>query len=200
MFVCGEHGTNRTDRAKTASHCYQMGLKCGEVKVPNAEGSGEGSTSRNRGAIAPGPRAYRRAGGWLPVYAAWTDDRPAGAVLAVDDVDPVRLQCKMCVSKLPGGIVRYHDLRFINPEGLEWYLDHAERCARADRHHRCTCCLEWIYGCAARVCAYHCTFTKRSSCVRRSASRPSTCCLMPRPPANSHTNAPDAECGRLQPQ
>ena len=128
-----------------------MDLECGDIKVPNAKGSREGSTSRSRGAISPGRRVYRRAGGCLPVYAAWTDARPAGAVLAVDDVDPVRLQCKMCVSELPGGVVRYHELRFVTPEDLEWYLDHAERCAPADRHHRCTCCLEWIYGCAARV-------------------------------------------------
>ena len=128
-----------------------MDLECGDIKVPNGKGSREGSTSRSRGAISPGRRVYRRAGGCLPVYAAWTDARPAGAVLAVDDVDPVRLQCKMCVSELPGGVVRYHELRFVTPEDLEWYLDHAERCAPADRHHRCTCCLEWIYGCAAHV-------------------------------------------------
>ena len=128
-----------------------MDLECGDIKVPNGKGSREGSTSRSRGAISPGRRVYRRVSGGLPVYAAWTDARPAGAVLAVDDVDPVRLQCKMCVSELPGGVVRYHELRFVNPEDLEWYLDHAERCAPADRHHRCTCCLEWIYGCAARV-------------------------------------------------
>ena len=155
-----------------------MDLECGDIKVPNGKGSGDGSTSRNRGATSPGRRVYRRVGGCLPVYAAWTDARPAGAVLAVDDVDPARLQCKMCVSELPGGVVRYQELRFINPEDLESYLDHAERCAPADRHHRCACCLEWIYGCAARVLIIG-TFTQPSSCVRRSASRPSTCCPMP---------------------
>ena len=118
--------------------------------VRGGTGAG-GSAGRRRTELPSGRRVYRRAVGCLPVYAAWTDARPAGAVLAVDDVDPVRLQCKMCVSELPGGVVRYHELRFVTPEDLEWYLDHAERCAPADRHHRCTCCLEWIYGCAARV-------------------------------------------------
>ena len=163
--------------------------------VRGGTGAG-GSAGRRRTELPSGRRVYRRAGGCLPVYAAWTDARPAGAVLAVDAVNPVRLQCKMCVSELPGGVVRYHELRFVTPEDLEWYLDHAERCAPADRHHP----MHLLPGVDLRVrssCAYHCTFTKPSSCVRRSASRPSTCCPMPRPPANSHTNAPDADCGRL---
>ena len=51
-------------------------VKCGEIKVPNAEGTA-------------GPAGDRDAEGEQVatlVYAAWTDGRPAGAVLAVDDV------------------------------------------------------------------------------------------------------------------
>jgi hypothetical protein len=124
-------------------------------KLLDAEGR-DGSTSRHDGAIAPG-EVMRKVSKWLPVYTAWTDDRRAGAVLAVDDVDPVRLQCTVYVTDGPGGIVRCHKLRFLVPEGLEWYLNHAERCALADRQHRCTCCLEWIiYRCELMCEAWPC--------------------------------------------
>ena len=119
----------------------------GEIKLLDAEGSGEDSTSRYHSAIAPGG-VMRKVSKWLPVYTPWTDVRLAGALFSVDDVDPAQLQCKLYVADRPGGIVRCHELRLINPEGLEWYLDNAEGCKLADRHHRCTCCLEWIYGCA----------------------------------------------------
>ena len=156
----------------------------GEIKLLDAEGSGEDSTSRYHSAIAPGG-VMRKVSKWLPVYTAWTDVRLAGALFSVDDVDPAQLQCKLYVADGPGGIVRCHELRFINPEGLEWYLDNAEGCKLADRHHRCTCCLEWIYGCATR-----------SSRVCCSTSRPSpaACCPTPTPPASPARSHQRAYC------
>ena len=140
-----------------------MPLNVAEIKL-DAEGSGDGSTSRYDGAIATG-KVLRKVSKWVPIYMAWTDDRRAGAVLAVDDVDPVRLQCTVSVTDGPGGIVRCHELRFLVLEGLEWYLNHADRCALADRQHRCTICLEWIYGCATRHHpAAHCPTPPRRAC------------------------------------
>jgi len=133
----------------------------GEIKLLDAEGSGEDSTSRYHSAIAPGG-VMRKVSKWLPVYTPWTDVRLAGALFSVDDVDPAQLQCKLYVADGPGGIVRCHELRFINPEGLEWYMDNAEGCKLADRHHRCTCCLEWIYGCATRSSRVCCSTSRPS--------------------------------------
>ena len=122
-----------------------------EIKPVGSEGSvcsdvgNESSTSPRNGVVGPG-EVMRRASKWIPVYTVWRAG--AGDVMAVKDVDPGRLQCTVTmVTDGSGGAVRCNKLRFLNPEGLEWYLDHAERCAQNDRHHRCTCCLEWIYRC-----------------------------------------------------
>tara|TARA_B100000795_G_scaffold247628_1_gene213958 strand:- start:408 stop:875 length:468 start_codon:yes stop_codon:yes gene_type:complete len=136
---------------------HNMSSNVGEIKLLNAEDSGEASTSRYHGAIAPGE--VFRGVGWLPFwYTAWADaDRLAGAVLAVRDVDPEGCQCTVDVTDGPGGIVGCHQLRFINREGLEWCLAHAERCKLVDRHHRCTCCLKWVRGSSWYLprCAWH---------------------------------------------
>ena len=97
------------------------------------------------GAVVPSDAPMRRISRWLPIFTAWVDDSKSLSVLAIEDVDPGRLQCKVYAHDGPGGIVKAHQLRFMNPETLESWLQRAQRCAPADRHHRCTCCLEWIY-------------------------------------------------------
>ena len=97
------------------------------------------------GAVVPSDAPMRRISRWLPIFTAWVDDSRSLSVLAIEDVDPGRLQCKVYAHDGPGGIVKAHQLRFMNPETLESWLQRAQRCAPADRHHRCTCCLEWIY-------------------------------------------------------
>ena len=90
----------------------------------------------------------RRVNKYIPIYTAFTN--VPTEVLAVQDVDPGRLQCKLYGVDGPRRIVRCHELRFVNPEDLESYIQQAQRCSPNDRHHRCTCCLEWIYSDAVR--------------------------------------------------
>ena len=121
-----------------------------EIEVLDSEDCERGFSPRH-GAAVPG-EVMRRVGKWIPVFTAWNDDNHNLQVLAVEDVDPGRLQCKAYVAE-PGRNIRIHKLRFTNPEVLQLFLDSAGHCAPADRHHRCSCCLEWIYRCASLTCS-----------------------------------------------
>ena len=96
-------------------------------------------------AVAPSEAPMRRISKWLPIFAAWVDECSSLSVLAIEDVNPGKLQCMVYAHDGPGGVVKAHHLRFLTPETLETWLQRAQRIAPVDRHHRCTCCLEWIY-------------------------------------------------------
>ena len=119
------------------------------VEIKPALATGIVAKGCDGAAVAPG-EVMRRVSKWLPLYTAWADETARMDVLAVEDVDPGRLQCKVYGFEGPGGIVRAHELRFVNPDAMEALIERAQRCDPNDRNHRCTCCLEWIYSDAVR--------------------------------------------------
>ena len=71
-------------------------------------------------------QTMRRVSKWLPIYTAWEGDPSSMEILAIEDVDAGRLQCKAYVHDgLPGGLIKMHELRFVNPESLEAWLQRA---------------------------------------------------------------------------
>ena len=73
------------------------------MKVPAVEevcGVCEGSGATHE-------QTMRRVSKWLPIYTAWEGDPSSMEILAIEDVDAGRLQCKAYVHDgLPGGLLR----------------------------------------------------------------------------------------------
>ena len=142
------------------------------VEIKPALATGIVAKGCDGAAVAPG-EVMRRVSKWLPLYTAWADETARMEVLAVEDVDPGRLQCKVYGFEGPGGIVRAHELRFVNPDAMEALIERAQRCDPNDRNHRCTCCLEWIYGDAIRCGC--CAHAMHRSCASRWLARSKVC-------------------------
>ena len=66
----------------------------------------------------------------------------------LESIDASRMRCKATVQDADGQdqILR---IRFANPDAMEEWLA-SSPVALPHRHHRCSCCLEWVYADAAR--------------------------------------------------
>ena len=62
----------------------------------------------------------------------------------LESIDAARMRCTATV-KDPAGCDQVLRIRFANPDAMEEWLA-SSPVALPHRHHRCSCCLEWVYA------------------------------------------------------